>query len=106
MKSRYDLMKQSETKDSHGSNYPDVLTFDIGKPVFPNPLKKVTVTQQYISRPYMLTYDEYGVCYMDDILYWLNGVSFPFELEVGETLYVPNFSDLNKYYSNHLVTKR
>ena len=106
MKSRYDLMKQSNTKDKHGNNYPDPFSFEIGKVVFENPLHSVQVTQQYVNRPYMLTYDEYGMCQMDDILYWLNGVSFPFDLEIGETLWIPILSDLNKFYSDKLVTSR
>ena len=106
MKSRYDLMKQSEVKDAHGNNYPDVLTLNIGKPYFNNPLRKTEVTQQYVTKPYMLTYDEYGICYFDDILYWLNGVSYPFEMQVGETLHIPSFADLNKFYSDRLVTSR
>jgi len=106
MKSRYDLMKQSETKDSKGNNYPDVLTLDMKNVVFANPLRKVQVTQRYINHPYMLTFDEYNICYFDDILYWLNGVSYPVELEPGEILYAPNLTDLNKFYSDRFVQSR
>lgn len=106
MKSRYDLMKQSEVKDAKGNNYPDVLTLDLKNVTFRNPLHKVTVTQRYVNHPYMLTYDEYGICYMDDLFYWLNGVSYPLELEIGEELYVPNITDLNKFYSDRVVSSR
>lgn len=106
MKSRYDLMKQSGSKDNKGNNYPDPLTLDLKNVSFDNPLKKVTVTQRYVTRPYLLTYDEYGLCYFDDILYWLNGVSYTPELEPGEELLIPNLSDLKKFYSNNLVTSR
>lgn len=99
-------MKQSEVKDARGNNYPDPLTLEIGKVRFENPLHKTEITQRYIMRPYLLVYDEYGISQMDDILYWLNGVSFPFDLKVGESVWVPNFSDLNKFYSDRLVTSR
>ena len=106
MKSRYDLMKQSETTDKRGNNYPDPLSFEIGKPRFTNPLKKSEVLQEYTVRPYMLTYNEYEMCQMDDILYWLNGIGYPFDLEVGETLWIPKLSDFNKFYYDKRVTSR
>lgn len=106
MKSRYDLMKKSHVKDEKGNEYPDVLTMDLKNVTFVNPLLKTQATQRYSNHPYMLTYDEYNICYFDDLVYWLNGVSYPPELRDGETLYIPNLADLNHFYSERLVSSR
>ena len=104
MKSRYDLMKASQTVDSKGNLYPDPLTLDL-KNYFANPLKKMQVTQRHLTRPYLITYDAYGICYYDDLVLWLNGVSYAPELIAGEELLMPNLVDLNKFYSDRLVKR-
>lgn len=105
MKTRYDLMKESTTVDLKGNNYPDVLSLDLRNVKFENPLKTTEIVQNYVLRPYLLVYDEYDICYFDDLLYWLNGVSNVQELEVGEKMYIPNIIDLKKFYKDNLVTR-
>lgn len=105
MKTRYDLMKESNSTDSKGNNYPDVLSLNLKNVKFNNPLKITEIIQAYVSKPYLLVYDEYDICYFDDLLYWLNGVSNVQELQVGEPMYIPNLVDLKKFYKDNLVTR-
>lgn len=106
MRSRYDLMKTGVTKDEKGRYYPDPLTVNLKGFSPSSSMRKITVTQSYTKRPYMITYNEYGISYYDDLLLWINGVSYSRELVVGETLMIPTFQDLDQYYSDNVVNDR
>lgn len=106
MKSRYDLMQDSLQRDSvTGEIYPDVLTLPLDQLEFTKPLKEVKVNQRYKSRFYNLCFDQWGICYYDDILLFMNGVSLEDTLEINEVILVPTLSDMNSYYSKNLVSK-
>lgn len=106
MKSRYDLMQMSSQRDEvTGDNFPDVLTLPLDQLEFSSPLTRVKINQKYKSRFYNLCYDQWGVCYYDDILLFMNGVSLEDTLEIGEEILVPSFSDMNSYYNNNLVSR-
>jgi hypothetical protein len=47
------------------------------------------VTQEYIARPDLISYDAYGDTRYADIICKLNGISNPFELNVGTKLIIP-----------------
>lgn len=104
MRSRYDLMKTSQTKDERGNNYPDPLTLDLNN-YFENPLKPMTITARHAMRPYLITYDAYNMCSYDDIILWLNGISDPTSLQPGEEILIPNLADLRKFYSDRVVKR-
>lgn len=103
MRSRYDLMKNSSQKDSSGNSYPDVLTLDLSEKVFSSRTRKIRCSQLQKDRPWYLTYRYYGYSELDDLLLWMNGVSRPSILEVGETLYIPSREDFESYYTSRLV---
>ena len=105
MKSRYDLMQVSEQKDETGLNYPDVLTLPLDQLEFKSPLTRVKINQSYRNRFYMLCYDYWGICYYDDILLYMNGVSSEDILQINEEILVPSKADMDSYYSTHLVTR-
>lgn len=101
MKSRYMTIKASEVTDEDGNNYPDLFTFPIKHFKFSDPLKKVTITQRYINRFYLVCYDAYGTTDYDDIILWLNSISSTHELELGSTIYIPSKADLDKFLTDY-----
>lgn len=48
------------------------------------------VTHEYIARPDLISYDAYGDTMFADIICKLNGISNPFELNVGMKLIIPS----------------
>ena len=48
--------------------------------------------EKYIGRPDLISLDAYGDCMFADIICKLNGISNPFELNVGMTLVIPSES--------------
>jgi hypothetical protein len=64
-------------------------TFDYG--VF-----EVT-NKKYIARPDLVSFDLYGDSMFADIICKLNGISNPFELNVGMTLIVPSALDIPNF---------
>ena len=48
------------------------------------------VTERYVARPDLLSYDIYGDTLYSDLLCKLNGISNPFELNTGMLLIIPS----------------
>lgn len=48
------------------------------------------VTNEYIARPDLISYDAYGDSMHADVICKLNGISNPFELNVGTKLILPS----------------
>jgi hypothetical protein len=55
------------------------------------------VTQEYIARPDLISYDAYGDSRYADVVCKLNGISNPFELNVGMKLILPTPEDVSKF---------
>ena len=53
------------------------------------------VTEEYIARPDLISYDAYGTTDYTDILCKLNGISNPFELNEGMLIVIPAPGDLS-----------
>lgn len=65
----------------------------------------IEVTEDYIARPDLISQMVYGVDKYGDILCKINGISNPFELNVGDRLVVPEINDLNKFVYDNIDTK-
>lgn len=52
------------------------------------------ITQDYIARPDLISYDAYGDTMYADVLCKLNGISNPFELNEGMKLIIPSPEDI------------
>ena len=55
------------------------------------------VSEKYIARPDILSLDIYGDTLYSDLLCKLNGISNPFELNVGMLLIIPSPSDIMNF---------
>ena len=55
------------------------------------------VTQEYIARPDLISIDAYGSSMFTDVICKLNGISNPFELNVGAKLIIPTPDDVFKF---------
>ena len=55
------------------------------------------VTQDYIARPDLISYDAYNDTSYADVLCKLNGISNPFELNEGMKLIIPTPEDIDKF---------
>lgn len=52
------------------------------------------VTDEYIARPDLISYDTYGDTMFADVICKLNGISNPFELNEGMKIIVPHPEDI------------
>ena len=55
------------------------------------------VTEEYIARPDLISYDAYGDDMFADVICKLNGISNPFELNVGMKLIIPSPEDIMNF---------
>jgi len=103
LRSRYDLMSLSSTHAPDGTYFPDPLTVDLTKFVFnDNPLE-YTLNQGNIDRPDVLMTLVYGVPEYDDIVFWLNNISYIDDVSPGTVIYIPSKADMEKYFSLNTV---
>ena len=58
-----------------------------------------TVTEEYIARPDLISSDAYGDTMFGDVICKLNGVSNPFELNVGMKLIIPSPENIMDFTS-------
>lgn len=56
------------------------------------------VTEDYIARPDLISYDAYGDSMYADVICKLNGISNPFELNMGMLLIVPAPEDITRFH--------
>ena len=66
--------------------FPDSYTYNIFE-----------VTEDYIARPDLISYDAYGDAMYADVICKLNGVSNPFELNEGMKIIVPTPDDISRF---------
>lgn len=59
----------------------------------------VTVGRSMVSRPDLISYSIYSDDGYGDLICKLNGIQNPFELNEGNVLICPSFSDLWKFYT-------
>lgn len=66
--------------------FPDSYTYNIFE-----------VTEEYIARPDLISYDAYGDTMYSDIICKINGISNPFELNKGMILIIPDISSISDF---------
>lgn len=64
------------------------------------------VTDEYIARPDLISYDAYGDTMYSDIICKINGISNPFELNTGTLLIIPAYSDIYKFMVKPALAER
>lgn len=76
------------------SDYLQEVVYNLGDSTFQIPSKYqyeiIEITERYIARPDLLSYDIYGDSLYSDLLCKLNGISNPFELNEGMLLLIPS----------------
>lgn len=58
------------------------------------------VTEEYIARPDLISYDAYGDTMYTDIICKINGISNPFELNKDMLLIIPSIDSIDKFSVN------
>lgn len=106
MRSRYDVIQESDQKNLMGEYYPDVLTFPQNRFIYNYPVKEVIISQQLKDRFYLLSYTQYGIVEYDDIILWLNKKGSVYELEIGEMIIVPDRRDIETFLVENRIKKR
>jgi hypothetical protein len=69
-------------------------TFEIPKSYTYNVFE---VTEEYVARPDLISYDAYGDDMFADVICKLNGISNPFELNIGMNLIIPSPTDIMNF---------
>lgn len=89
-------LKKEINSDYLGENLWNMLdyTFEIPQDYSYNVFE---VTQEYIARPDLISIDAYGSSMFTDVICKLNGISNPFELNVGAKLIIPTPDDVFKF---------
>lgn len=60
----------------------------------------LTVSDEYIARPDLISYDAYGDTMYGDIICKLNGISNPFELNKGMRIVIPEANCIDQFIIN------
>ena len=98
MKSRYDLMEDSNIKAEDGTFYPDVMTFKIKKFRYTETPNEFITNEINIRRKDLLVFNFYNETDFDDIVLFLNRVADFHELEIEDILYIPTKDNMDKFY--------
>jgi hypothetical protein len=101
MRSRYDLADDASQKASDDTFYPDIFTIPIKKFRYNNSAKEHKISQVDQNRPDMMMYREYGVPEFDDVVLWINNIGMLNEEAIGNKIYIPAKSDMERFYFNH-----
>lgn len=92
------------------SNWLQESIINLNDPTFKIPPKYsyeiLEVTEKYIARPDILSYDIYGDSLYSDLLCKLNGISNPFELNVGMLLVIPSPDCIMDFMNTPTVAER
>ena len=99
-KNKYQLMGTTENyKTDNGSLYPDVFTFDISSFIYSKRPLKYELREKDVYRFDRLMIEYYGsVDLYDEVVLWLNKVSFLDESWIGQTISLPIKSDISNFY--------
>lgn len=62
--------------------------------------------EKYIARPDIISLDAYGDAMFADVICKLNGISNPFELNMGMTLIIPSPNDITNFIQQAPVIER
>jgi hypothetical protein len=101
MQSRYDLMQNSIVIDFEDEDsYPDPLSVNWTEFGLTSSPYLKTLEERYIHRPWLLTYEIYGITEWDDILLTLNNVPYKEHLQAGDDFFIPTAEDINKFILN------
>jgi hypothetical protein len=104
MQSRYDIMEKGAVLDSEDKDpFPDPLSVNWTEFTLTSSPYLKTLQERYIHRPWLLTYQMYGVSQWDDILLTLNNIPYKEQLRAGDDFFIPSQEDINKFV---LETKR
>lgn len=98
-RSIYELMSDAEEDRGEFDNlFPDSMTLQINKfRTNYTPLEYV-ITQGDVDRFDLLIYRAYGISDYTDIVLWYNNIGFKEDLEVGQTILLPDLKDINTFY--------
>lgn len=84
------------------SNYLNDYLFNLGDKTFQIPreflYQVIEVTESFVARMDLISLHVYGTDAYSDVLCKLNGISNPFELNVGTKIIVPEMTDMLKFY--------
>lgn len=100
MKTKYQMMRESEVTDENGNCYPDLATFPIESFVVNTKPISYTLNQNNINRFFDLTFDVYGSFDLyDDITCWLNDIEYiSDESNFGRKINLFSKIDLDNWY--------
>lgn len=98
MKTLYDIMKTSETRDGEGGFYPDPLSFTLTSFNVTSIPIEYDLNENDKKRPDILMYKAYGTAQYDDLVMLLNNIGLIDEVETGTKVYLPDKNDIDNFY--------
>ncbi len=104
MRTRYDLMKNSSSPnslDANGIPWKDPLTTPLNKFRWQKTPIETIISSGDIDRIDVFISNLYGISELDDIILWLNDIACVSDLSVEDHVLVPNFDELNSFYSQY-----
>lgn len=101
---RYNLMEASEVRDEEDNEqFPDILTMDLSAMEFLNPLYEHSLSEVEIRRPDNLMFKAYRTPKYEDIILWLNDVFLRDLQEAGDSILLPNLTDIQRFFRKNRV---
>ena len=83
----------------------DLCANSIGKNAEISDYKLLEVQPEYVARPDLISLAIYGSDDYADIICKVNGISNPFELNVGMMLLIPNFNSINTIFTRSAASE-
>lgn len=84
------------------SEYLDDYVWNLGDKTFQIPkeftYQVIEVTEDFVARMDLISLHIYNTDKFSDVLCKINGISNPFELNVGDKLVIPEYSDMVKFF--------
>lgn len=92
-----------ENKQEIHSDYLDSTIYNLLNQTFELPIggfsfNVLSISDEYVARPDLISLDAYGDTCYTDIICKLNGISNPFELNAGMEIIIPTAEDIGMFY--------
>lgn len=97
---RYNYLNLEFQKN--GINFYDITQFDWNEFQFKRGFKTYKLSKEDVNKFYMVCKNEYDNMFIEDLIYYVNKIDDPTELEEGMEIILPKFEDINDFINEQL----
>ena len=100
---RYNYLEKIKTEND--VNFYDLTKLNWNDFQFKRSYQTHTLDQFDVDKFYIVVEKYYNDIFYEDMLYFINKISDPTELEVGKEIYIPSFLDIREFITSQLKVK-